>query len=530
MALQLREISLGLEQDETHLLLKVAHALGLDPEEIDNLSIVRVSFDARRKPRIYKVYTVQFTVENEQALLKRQSGNQRLQQVARPDLPDLPPVATPRRAMVVGMGPAGLFAALRLARQGFSVSLIERGRPVESRVRDVRGFWSGGELDPVSNVQFGEGGAGTFSDGKLTTRINHPWMRFVLQTLVGFGAPEEILVQSKPHIGTDRLRLVLINFRQALKELGVEIRYESRLTGLHQKQNTLQAAIVNETEEFPCDTLVLAPGHSARDTYNMLDTSGVAMEAKPFAVGVRVEHPVELINAIQFGHPNHPQLPAAEYALTFNDRETGRGIYSFCMCPGGEVVNASSEAGSLVVNGMSSLARAGSMSNSALVVTVRQEDLPGESPLAGVRFQREWERLAFQTGGGSHLAPAQNMMAFLGRGEGPIRSTCRPGIAEASLQETLPDFVVDGLRKALPHFDRRMRGFVTAEATLTGVETRTSSPVWILRNEEGESISHQGLFPCGEGAGYAGGIMSAALDGLRTAGHVVDKPVTGEKI
>ncbi len=255
----------------------------------------------------------------------------------------------------------------------------------------------------------------------------------------------------------------------------------------------------------------------------MLEQNGVALESKPFAVGVRVEHPAELINEIQFGHRRHPQLPTADYALTYNDRQSDRGIYSFCMCPGGEVVNAASEPGALVVNGMSSLARAGSMSNSALVVTVGQNDLPGDGALEGVRFQQRWERQAFRAGGGAFLAPAQNMMSFLGRGEGAVRSTCRPGVCEAELHETLPGFVVKGLRRALPHFDRRMRGFVTAEATLVGVETRTSAPLRIRRNETGESVSHQGLFPCGEGAGYAGGIMSAALDGLRTAGHIVEK-------
>jgi uncharacterized FAD-dependent dehydrogenase len=284
---------------------------------------------------------------------------------------------------------------------------------------------------------------------------------------------------------------------------------------------TIQGAIANDREAIPCEHLVLAPGHSARRTYRMLHEAGVALESKPFAVGLRVEHPAETINRIQYGMAGHPRLPAAEYALAWNDPETGRGVYSFCMCPGGEVINASSEPGALVVNGMSGRRRAGACSNSALVVTVRPDDLPGDDPLAGIRFQRTWEDKAFVAGGGDWRAPAQGLQAFLGGRGAALRSTCRPGVREASLETVLPPFVSQGLRRALPHFERRMRGFTGAEAVLVGVETRTSAPLRIVRDANGQSLSHPGLFPAGEGAGYAGGIMSAALDGLRAAENVV---------
>ncbi len=521
MALILREVALGLEEDETSLPARVARELGVAAPAIRGLRVLRSGIDARKKPRILRVFTVEFSLEDEAGVLARNRGNRRLE---RSPEPLSPPAAVPlvgnRRALVVGMGPAGLFAALRLASCGMRTTLIEQGAPVEERVRDVRHFWARGVLQPRSNVQFGEGGAGTFSDGKLTTRINHPWTRFVLQTLVDCGAPPEILFQAKPHVGTDRLRLVLIRFRQRLQSLGVELRYHTRLEGLTLSGGQVAAGVLEGGEESPCEALILAPGHSARDTYGMLRQAGVALESKPFAMGVRVEHPAALINTIQYGFPRHPRLPAADYALTWNDPETGRGIYSFCMCPGGEVVLSSSEPGSVVVNGMSGLRRAGAYSNSALVVAVRREDLPGSDPLAGVRFQQIWEERAFLAGGGDYHAPAQNLLAFLGKGRGPVVSTCRPGVREADLAAILPPFVGTGLRRALPHFERRMRGFITAEATLVGVETRTSAPLRILRGEDGQSVSHPGLYPAGEGAGYAGGIMSAALDGLRVAEQV----------
>lgn len=522
MSLMLREVSLTLAEDEEVLPAKVAWELGVEPAELKGFRILRRGIDARKKPRVLRVYTVEFSVAAEEEFLRQHQRNRRLERVRPVEIPRPRALGSPHRTLVAGMGPAGLFAAWQLAGYGLAVTVVERGRPVEKRVGDVRRFWAEGAFDPLSNVQFGEGGAGTFSDGKLTTRLNHPWIRLVLRTLVDFGAPEEILTQARPHIGTDVLRRVLIRFRQALLARGVEIRFETRLTGLETVEGRVRAGILNGCEEHSCDTLVLAPGHSARDTYRMLAEAGVALESKPFAVGLRVEHPAALINAIQYGHARHPKLPPADYALTFNDPTTGRGIYSFCMCPGGEVVNASSEQGGVVVNGMSRRNRAGRNSNSALVVTVRPRDFPEADPLAGMRFQRHWEEEAFRAAGGDYRAPAQSLLAFLGQGRGSLASTCRPGVREVDLARVLPPFVSEGLRRALPHFDRRMRGFITAEAVLVGVETRTSAPVRIVRKENGESVSHGGLYPAGEGAGYAGGIMSAALDGLRAAEQVAE--------
>lgn len=528
MTLRLREVALDLNEAESLLPVKVAAELGIPENELLTLTVVRSAVDARRKPRILRVFTVEFTVADQEKILLLRAGHPRLEVVPTPPA-EVPLARCPsvgHRSLVVGMGPAGLFAALHLARCGAQVTLVERGRQVERRVRDVEAFWNGRGLDPESNVQFGEGGAGTFSDGKLTTRINNPAVRQVLETLVACGAPVEILVQAKPHVGTDRLRLVLINFRRLLQSLGVELHFATRLDGLATMAGQVRAGLCGGME-IPCDSLVLAPGHSARDTYAMLADSGVAMESKPFAVGLRVEHPAELINRIQYGLPGHPSLPPADYSLAWNDPESGRGVYSFCMCPGGEVVIASSEPGRLVVNGMSKLKRCGAFSNSALVVAVRPSDFPGSDPLAGVAFQRRWEEAAFALGGGSDHAPAQNLLAFLGRGTGPLLSSARPGVREADLHQCLPPFVTEGLSRALPHFERRMRGFISVEATLVGVETRTSAPLRILRGADGQSPSHRGLFPAGEGAGHAGGIISAALDGLRAAQSIVSHVCNG---
>lgn len=529
MALQLREVSLGLDRSEADLPHEVARILNLRPDELVGFRIVRRSVDARKRPRVLLVYTVQFSVADEIGLLGLNQHNPRLEQAKSDPLAVLGRVASPRQILVVGMGPSGLFAAWQLARYGLKVTLLERGRPVEQRVRDVDRFWTDGDFDPVSNVQFGEGGAGTFSDGKLTTRLNHPGINLILETLVSFGAPADILIDAKPHVGTDRLRAVLIRFRRALQELGVDIRFESKLTGVQLAGKRVVGGVINDRDEFGCAALVLAPGHSARDTYAMLSAVGVSLAAKPFAVGLRVDHPVALINRIQYGMDGHPRLPAADYRLAWNDPETGRGVYSFCMCPGGEVVNASSEEGALVVNGMSHYRRGTPRSNSALVVSVGPDDF-GSSPLAGVDFQRQLEQQAFVLGGKNYHAPAQNLMAFLGKGNGPIGDPCRPGVREAELAQLFSPELLLPLRQGIAQFERKMKGFVTREAVLVGVESRTSSPLRILRDPAGESVSHPGLFPAGEGAGYAGGIMSAALDGLRVAEEIIsrEKPAQEE--
>jgi uncharacterized FAD-dependent dehydrogenase len=522
MALLLRDLVLDISVKEKSLRHEVARYLGVEDEALGEVRIVRRSIDARKKSRIRIVYTVEFSCADETALLQNHD-NRRLEKIYETPELVLPRLDSAHHALVVGMGPAGLFAAKHLAESGVCVTLIDRGRPLEQRVKDVESFWASGQFDAISNVQFGEGGAGTFSDGKLTTRLNHPQRRTVLETLVACGAPEDILIEARPHVGTDRLRKVVVNFRQKLIELGADVRFESCLTELEIYQGRIVGAVLNGGESLRCDSLVLAPGHSARDTYAMLDRTGVQLEAKSFAIGVRVEHPAELINQIQYGGFSR-QLPPADYALRYNDAATGRGVYSFCMCPGGEVINAASESDGLVVNGMSRAARNGKYSNSALVVTVGPEDW-GRTNLGGVRFQQQWERRAFAVAGANFMAPAQNLMAFAGHGKGLVTSSCRPGVVEAELREVLPDFVYHGLRQALPHFDRKMKGFVTSEAVLVGVETRTSAPLRITRNERGESVSHPGLFPAGEGAGYAGGIMSAALDGLRAADHVVQSAI-----
>lgn len=518
MALLLRDLSLDISIDESIVSLEAARQLGVDARLLTGFRIIRRSIDARKKNQIRKVYTIEFCFSDEAALLEKH-GNARLERV-----PDAAPLILPRvnsdyHTLVVGMGPAGLFAAKRLAESGVRVTLVDRGKSLQQRVTDVERFWMSGQFDAHSNVQFGEGGAGTFSDGKLTTRLNHPQRLAVLETLVACGAPDDILIEARPHVGTDRLRKVVVNFRKHLVSLGVDIRFETCLTELEIHRGRIVGGVFSDNHFLPCDSMVLAPGHSARDTYLMLNRNNVQLDAKSFAVGVRVEHPADLINRIQYGKFAN-QLPVADYSLRYNDKETGRGVYSFCMCPGGEVINAASEPDGLVVNGMSRMARTGKFSNSALVVTVDPRDWGGTN-LGGIHFQQQWERRAFTVAGGNFMAPAQNMMAFVGPGRGPVSSSCRPGVVETDLREVLPDFVYHGLRQALPHFNRQMKGFVTSEAVLIGVETRTSAPLRITRNEFGESVSHPGLFPAGEGAGYAGGIMSAAFDGLRAADQVV---------
>lgn len=518
----LRNLTLFPGDDERRLPLLAAQACGLPVAELQDFRIVRKAVDARKKPKVLLVYSVAFSLSDEHRLCADHQGIPHLERA-----PHEPAICftPPRRSapvVVAGMGPAGLFCALRLAAHGIAATVIERGQPVEQRVRDVARFWKNGTLLPESNVQFGEGGAGTFSDGKLTCRLRDPNTAWVLEQLVRFGAPPEIRYQAKPHVGTDRLRSVVAAIRAELIAKGATIRFATRLTGLHAINGQLAAIRCNENEELPCCHLVLAIGHSARDTYRLLLDSGLLLEQKAFAIGLRVEHPQALIDRIQYGKP-HPALPRADYALTYNNTATKRSCYSFCMCPGGLVIASSSEAGMVVTNGMSNLGRDSGLANSALVVTVRPDDFDGTDPLAGIRFQQQWERLAFEAGGGNYHAPAQNLLAFIGRGNGPLSSSYRPGFREADLSAILPDYVVTTLREGILSFERKMRGFVTGEATLTGVETRTSAPVRILRDEQLQAPGLRGVYPCGEGAGYAGGIMSAALDGVRIADKIAEQ-------
>jgi uncharacterized FAD-dependent dehydrogenase len=434
-----------------------------------------------------------------------------------------PTLSSDRRIVIVGSGPAGLFCALRLAEYGLTATLIERGQPVEQRSLDVQSFWRDGNLDPESNVQFGEGGAGTFSDGKLTCRSKDPHIPWILERLADFGAPPEVRYLAKPHVGTDRLRVVISAIRHHLLDRGFTVRFGCRLDDIGLRDGSVASVTVTGGEEIPCDTLILAIGHSARDTYEMLQQRGLALEQKPFAMGLRVEHPQGLIDRIQYGGTRHPNLPVADYAVTYNNTN-GRSAYSFCMCPGGVVIGGSSEAGGVVTNGMSGQERNSPFANSALVVNVTTNDFGAADPLAGVRFQRRWEQQAYRVGGSSYQAPAQNLLTFLQQPGGKgISSSYRPGIVDADLAETLPEFVTHTLREGIPEFGRKLRGFVTAEATLIGIESRTSAPLRILRDERYESLAVRGIYPAGEGAGYAGGIMSSAVDGVRIADTIAEK-------
>lgn len=517
MPFLVRNLILSPGEGESLLSGLLQRRFGLRTQDVVSCRLVRKSIDARRKPRVKFICTVECRLTDEAGFLARFGADPDVQSVVESVAPTFPTLRPEPGIVIVGMGPAGLFTALRLAEYGLVATLVERGQPVERRTRDVELFWRSGALDPESNVQFGEGGAGTFSDGKLTTRVNDRNITYILERLVTFGAPAEILYQAKPHIGTDRLRRVVAGIRQWLLDAGFAIRFACRASDILVREGQVAGVVLNDQDELPCNRLVLAPGHSARDTYRLLAERGVFLEAKPFAIGARIEHPQELINRIQYGKGFHSALPPAEYALAYNDRQRGRSAYSFCMCPGGVVVAGSSEQGGVVTNGMSAYRRDASHANSALVVNVGPADFADPSPLAGIAFQQQWERRAFAAGGGDYRAPAQNLLAFLGQRGGGLTSSYRPGVRETDLATVLPAAVTETLRAGIRHFEGKMRGFITAEASLTGVETRTSAPVRIVRGDDFQSVTLRGLYPAGEGAGYAGGIMSAALDGIRVA-------------
>lgn len=526
MPLRLTEIHLPLSEDESILRDKAAAVLEVPKEKILRLRIIKKSLDARKKDRIVFVYSLEVEIEDESTFFERLKDPKiKIVEKERPSF--FPRLKTELRPVVVGMGPAGLFAALRLAEYGITSLILERGKEVDKRVKDVERFWAERVLDPESNVQFGEGGAGTFSDGKLTTRLDDPRISYILRAMAEAGAREEILYLARPHIGTDRLRAVVVNLRKRLISLGCEVRFESKVTGFNIENGKIESVVVNDREEIKADILILAVGNSARDTYKALHDRGVSLERKPFAIGVRVEHPQKLIDKIQYGKSaGHPKLPPSEYLLTHNMPERGRSAYSFCMCPGGAVVASSSEPGRLVVNGMSMSKRDSPYANSALVVTVKPGDFDefGEGPLAGIGFQRRWEEAAFKVAGGNYNAPAQSVADFMeSRGTVSLgHSSYRPDLTPSDMKDCLPAYVIDTLRLSIPQFDRKMRGFVSKEAILIGVETRTSAPVRITRNESLQSINTKGLYPCGEGAGYAGGIVSSALDGIKVADAIAN--------
>ena len=512
------------------LCTEAARTLGVRTDRLLRCVPVRQSIDARRKTDVHWVMTVDVSLEDEEKVLRRvKSPNVKSSPERKPYV--FPAVSrdSVHPPVIVGTGPAGLFAGLCLARAGLRPILLERGQALERRVRDVETFWSGGDLDPESNVQFGEGGAGTFSDGKLTTGTHDPRLSYVMETFVAFGAPEDILWQHKPHVGTDVLRTVVTKMREELIRLGAEVRFGHRLEGVETRQGRLCAVTVREgpsTYSLPCDALILAPGHSARDTFRMLLEAGAEMEQKPFAVGVRIEHLQAAINEAQFGSV-WEKLPPSDYKLTCH-LPNGRSAYTFCVCPGGEIVAAASERGRVVTNGMSSRARDGDYINGGLLVNVRPEDFGGEDPLAGIEFQRIWEEKAYRFGRPGYSAPAQRVEDFLRGVPSPDslknRSTYRPAVVFGDLRGCLPNYVTDTLAQALPQLDRKLRGFASPDALMVGVETRSSSPVRLLRDRSLQS-NLRGLYPCGEGAGYAGGIVSAAVDGMRVA-EAVAHPIT----
>lgn len=524
--LRLNQVKIKTEHSRTQLVAKAAEILHVSTEDILDMKMIRRSVDARKKPDIFYSYSLDVTVKNEEKILHRFKGRENLVCKSVPvsyHFPKLGIKKQEHRTVIVGLGPAGLFCGYFLALNGYRPILLERGKCVEERQKDVEEFWRTGSLNPASNVQFGEGGAGTFSDGKLNTLVKDKDGRnaAVLETLVRFGAKESICYEAKPHIGTDILRNVVRNMRNEIVRLGGEVRFQSQVTDLEIKEGRVAAAIVNGKEIIPCEQLVLAIGHSARDTFSMLYEKQVPMEAKSFAVGLRVEHPQEMINESQYGMKNPGKLGAAPYKVTAKSRN-GRGVYSFCMCPGGYVVNASSEEGCTAVNGMSYSGRNGSNANSAVIVSVTPKDFGSGHPLAGIEFQRKLERKAYELGQGK--IPAQRYGAFQERVGYEAESSdlqafqpqCKGEYVWTDVSRILPKECNEAFVDGMEAFGRQIQGFDRPDTILLGVESRTSSPVRINRDESLQSVV-RGLYPCGEGAGYAGGITSAAMDGLRVA-------------
>jgi uncharacterized FAD-dependent dehydrogenase len=510
--------------------------LGLPRGSIRRVEILRRSLDARKKPILFREFSILVDVDRPFAEGPRseEAAGWRIEPVPEPvPSPELllPALERSKRVVVVGTGPAGLFAALRLAERGVAPTILERGDAAEERYRKVMRYWRSARLDAESNVQFGEGGAGTFSDGKLTCGKKASKVVVVLETFARFGAPPSILVEAKPHIGTDRLVVVLRNVRRWLVDRGCTIRYRARVAdvAVDPRSGALRGLLLDDGEEIPADVAILALGHSSRDTIRRLFERGVPLSPKAFAAGVRIEHPQALIDEIQYGsrRPRYEDLPPADYRMTHVAKSTGRGVYTFCMCPGGEVIACASEAGSVVTNGMSRYRRSSGRANAGLVVQTLPDDFaaePGPEVLRGIEWQRRLERSAFEAGGGNAFAPAQSVGSFLaGRLDSSLRpASYLPGVAPARLDLLLPAPYVESLREALVVFDRTMRGFASSEALLIAPESRTSSPVRIERDDSGQCLSIRGLFPAGEGAGFAGGIVSAALDGLRIADAVLE--------
>lgn len=526
--IRLSNIRLPLNYDDGTLTKAAAKALRVEPRAIQTVTLARRSADARKKDQIHFTCTLDVTLHtNENAVLKKAKNAVK----AAPYRYAVPQWTGGASPVVVGFGPAGMFAALVLAQSGAKPVVLERGKDVDSRTRDVQHFWTTSTLNTASNVQFGEGGAGTFSDGKLNTGTKDSRQRKVLQEFVAHGAPEEILYHAKPHIGTDRLKITVKRLREDMIALGGRVLFETQLVGIETKDSRVCAVIAahqGRRERIDTDSVILAIGHSARDTFTLLHDMHLPLEAKPFSVGARIEHLREAIDRAQYGSfAGHPALGAAPYKMNVTTAN-GRGAYTFCMCPGGTVVNASSESGRLCTNGMSEFARDAVNSNAALLVSVSPQDYGSDSPLAGMYYQRDLEEQAFRLGGEGYRAPVQRVADFMERQPskqlGAVAPSILPGYTLCNLHDILPAYIGDSMRQAIAAMGQKLRGFDDGDAVLTGVETRSSSPVRLLRNPDTlESVALQGLYPCGEGAGYAGGIISAAVDGIKCAEKIILK-------
>jgi uncharacterized FAD-dependent dehydrogenase len=524
--LRLHEIKLPIDHPEAALHAAILERLEIPADELLSFRVFRRSPDARKKSAILLSYSVDVALADEAAILERFAGKSHIGPT--PDMAYRFVASAPgglhKRPVIIGFGPCGILAALLLAQMGFRPIVLERGRAVRERTQDTWGLWRKQKLDPESNVQFGEGGAGTFSDGKLYSQIKDPryLTRKVLDEFVKAGAPEEIQWINRPHIGTFRLVGMVEKMRAEIIALGGEVRFESKVEDIHVEDGQVLGVTVNGGF-IASRHVVLAVGHSARDTFQMVHARGIYVEAKPFAIGFRIEHPQSLIDACRYGSfAGHPILGAADYKLVHH-AQNGRAVYSFCMCPGGTVVAATSEEGHVVTNGMSQYSRNERNANAALVVNINPEDFPGfpANPLAGIDFQRHWESRAFELGGRNYFAPAQCVGDFLAHKPstklGSVVPSYKPGVTPTDLSTALPDYVIAAIREAIPAMAKQIRGYDLADAVLTGVETRTSSPIRIKRGADYQSINTRGLYPGGEGAGYAGGIMSAAVDGIELA-------------
>jgi uncharacterized FAD-dependent dehydrogenase len=524
--IRLRGLRLPLDHENNDIINEAARRIGVPAEKICGFSKVKQAVDARRR-EVFLTYTIDIELADGVQLAAELLEGLDVTIVPPKPKPILKPgtQALPTAPVIVGSGPAGLFCGLLLARQGYKPVIIEKGADMDRRIAAVESFWSQGKLDPMTNPQFGEGGAGTFSDGKLTTRIGDHRVDYVLEVFIEHGAPEEIRYLKKPHVGTDIIRQVVKQIRQEIIDLGGEFYFNASLTDVSINKMSLQSIVINNRVEIPCAVLVLAAGNSARDVYRLLQEREVRLVPKAFAVGLRVEHPQEWVDKTQYGkYAGHPLLGSADYHLTYQDKAMGRSVYTFCMCPGGYVVGTASEPGQLVTNGMSYFARDSGVANSALVVTVFPDDW-GKTALGGMEFQQALEEKAFRMGGENYRAPSQRLRDFMAHrydDEGDYSlATFKPGITPANLWELLPHPLGEVMERGIKYWNRRMEGFIHEQAILTGVETRTSAPLRIERGPELHSVNVTNLYPCGEGAGYAGGIVSAAVDGLKVAEQIM---------